>query len=59
MALYDELGGAAGVSTALGQFYPKVVADPTLSPFFDGVDLEDLAKRIGSFMAMATGGPAD
>ena len=59
MALYDELGGAAGVSTALGQFYPKVLADPTLSPFFDGVDLEDLAKRIGSFMAMATGGPAD
>ena len=43
MALYDELGGAAGVSTALGQFYPKVVAVPTLSPFFDGVDLEDLA----------------
>jgi len=59
MVLYDELGGAAGVSTALGKFYPRVLADPTLSPFFEGVDFDDLAKRVGSFMAMATGGPAD
>jgi hemoglobin len=59
MALYDEVGGAAGVATALDQFYPKVLADPTLSPFFDGVDIEELKKRIGSFMAMALGGPSD
>ena len=60
MALYDELGGAAGVSTAVwDSSIRRCSADPTLSPFFDGVDLEDLAKRIGSFMAMATGGPAD
>jgi hemoglobin len=59
MVLYDELGGAAGVATALDQFYPKVLADPTLSPFFDGVDIEDLKKRIGSFMTTALGGQSD
>jgi hemoglobin len=59
VVLYDELGGAAGISTALGEFYPKVLADPTLSPFFHGVDLDDLARRVGSFMAMAAGGPAE
>lgn len=57
--LYDEVGGAAGVATALDQFYPKVLADPALSPFFDGVNIELLKKRIGSFMAMALGGPSD
>jgi hemoglobin len=59
MVLYDELGGAAGVATALDQFYPKVLADPTLSQFFDGVDIEDLKKRIGSFMAGVLGGESD
>ncbi len=59
MVLYDELGGAAGVATALDQFYPKVLADPTLSPFFDGLDIELLKGRIGSFMAMALGGESD
>jgi hemoglobin len=59
MALYDELGGAAGVAAALDQFYPKVLADPTLSPFFDGVDMEMLKQRVGSFMAVALGGQSD
>ncbi|MHB8642295.1 MAG: group I truncated hemoglobin [Gaiellaceae bacterium] len=59
MVLYDELGGATGVATALDRFYPKVLADPTMSRFFDGVDIEDLKKRIGSFMAMALGGQSD
>ena len=59
MSLYDDLGGAAAVTAALNQFYPKVVADPRTSPFFEGVNIEGLKKRIEPFMAMALGGPSD
>jgi len=27
MSLYDDLGGAAAVTAALDQFYPKILAD--------------------------------
>ena len=59
MSLYDDLGGAAAVTAALNQFYPKVLADPLTSPYFEGVDIEGLKKRIEPFMAMALGGPSD
>ena len=58
MSLYDELGGAAAVTAALDQFYPKVLADPRISPFFEGVNIEGLKRRITPFMAMALGGPS-
>jgi hemoglobin len=57
MSLYSDLGGAPAVSAALSHFYPKVLADPRISPFFAGVDIEGLKKRIEPFMAMALGGP--
>lgn len=57
MALYDDLGGAPAIAAALDRFYPKVMADPKLSPFFAGVDLDKLKMRVGAFFAMATGGP--
>jgi hemoglobin len=59
MSLYDDLGGAAAVTAALDKFYPKVLADPRTSPFFKGVNIEGLKKRISPFMAMALGGPSD
>ena len=59
MSLYDDLGGAAAVTAALDQFYPKVLADPRISPFFEGVNIEGLKRRIAPFMAMALGGPSD
>ena len=59
MSLYDDLGGAAAITAALDGFYPKVLADPHISPFFEGVNIEGLKKRIGPFMAMALGGPSN
>jgi len=58
MALYDDLGGAPAIAAALDRFYPKVLADPKLSPYFAGVDMDNLKKRVGAFFAMATGGPS-
>lgn len=43
----------------LDRFYPKVLADPRTSPFFAGVNIEGLKKRIAPFIAMALGGPSD
>ena len=47
MALYDDIGGAPAVRAALDTFYPRVLADATLSPFFLGVDIERLKKTQG------------
>ena len=58
MALYDDIGGAAAVRAALDAFYPRVLADATLSPFFLGVDIERLKKTQERFFAMALGGPS-
>jgi len=58
VALYDDLGGASAIVAALDSFYPKVLADPKLSPFFAGVDTDKLKIHVGAFFAMATGGPA-
>ncbi len=57
MSLYDDLGGTAAVSAALGQFYPKVLADPRTSAYFKDVDIEGLKKRVEPFLVMALGGP--
>ena len=57
MALYDELGGAEGVSVALDRFYVKVLADPVVAPYFAGVDMARLKERASSFVVMALGGP--
>ena len=57
MALYDDIGGATAVRAILDAFYPRVIADETLSPFFLGVDIERLKKAQEEFLAMALDGP--
>ena len=34
MAPYDDIGGAPAIRAALDAFYPRVLADPTVSQFF-------------------------
>lgn len=55
--LYELLGGAAAVNSATLRFYEKVIADPTLAPFFKGLNIEAQAKKFVAFMTMAMGGP--
>jgi hemoglobin len=57
MALYDDVGGAPAVRAILDAFYPRVLADSTLSAFFLGVDIERLKRTQEAFFAMALGGP--
>ena len=37
--LFERLGGLVSIDAAVDRFYERVVADPELSGFFDGVDL--------------------
>lgn len=55
--LFELMGGAVAVNTATLKFYEKVIADPSLSPYFKGLDMEKQAKKFVGFMTMAMGGP--
>jgi hemoglobin len=58
-SLYDRLGGAAALDTAVDIFYRKVLADDRISRFFDDVDMARQAAKQKAFLAMVTGGPAN
>lgn len=55
--LFDRIGGANAVRAAVGVFYDKVLADPQLAPFFQGVDMARQASKQRAFLIMAFGGP--
>ena len=57
MALYEELGGQEAISAALDRFYPKVLTDPVLSPYFKGIDMMRLKGMAQAFLTLAFGGP--
>src|SRR3954468_10006848 len=57
MALYDELGGSAAVSAAVDLFYDRVLADPMLAPYFEGIAVPKLKGHQRAFITAALGGP--
>lgn len=57
MSVYDELGGTATVKAAVSVFYHRVIADESLAPYFEGVDLDRLKAHQRAFLAAALGGP--
>ena len=57
MSIYDKVGGADALRTAVATFYDRVVADPDLAPFFESVDLSRLRGHQQSFLISALGGP--
>ncbi|KAJ9457925.1 Group 1 truncated hemoglobin GlbN [Diplonema papillatum] len=58
-SLYDRLGGAAAVRAAVDKFYEKVLADPRVRRFFDGVDMQKQRTMQTAFLTFALGGPAN
>ncbi len=57
-SLYDRLGGEAAVEAAIARFYDKVMGDPSLTPFFSGLDMGKQIEKQIAFMTMAFGGPS-
>ena len=54
--LYDLIGGRHTVAKATDLFYKKVLADPTLQPFFDRTDIKQLRSHQSMFISMLVGG---
>jgi len=55
--LYETLGAEGGIRKAVGDFYTRVVADPDLADYFDGVDMVSLRRHQTDMLVAATGGP--
>ncbi len=58
VSLFERLGGTPGVNRLIGQFYRNVFADPTLRPYFEGVELDKLQRMQAEFFSTALGGPS-
>lgn len=57
MTIYDSIGGETAVATAVDNFYDRVLDDPELKPFFDGIDVQRLKRHQRAFIGAALGGP--
>lgn len=58
-SLYERLGGEAAVNAAVDIFYRKVLADPSISDFFDTTDMDEQRNKQKAFLSMAFGGPKE
>jgi hemoglobin len=56
-SLFDLIGGAAAVGNLLAEFYRRVMADPALAPFFEGVGLDKLKRMQFELFSAALDGP--
>lgn len=57
MSLFDQIGGPSAVTAAVDDFYRRLIADPALTPYFDGVGMRQLKAHQRSFIAAAIGDP--
>ncbi len=57
--IFDRIGGQAAIEAAVDVFYRKVLADPTISHFFDGTDMEEQRAKQKAFLTMVFGGTDD
>jgi hemoglobin len=55
--LYDQIGGADGITRLVDIFYSRVLADPGLKPFFAGVEMAKLRRMQAEMFSAALGGP--
>lgn len=53
----DSPGAETGLRSAVDQFYDRVHADPSLAPYFAGVDMPTLKRHQVDMLTAATGGP--
>jgi hemoglobin len=56
-SLFDQLGGEDAVDVAVERFYSKVLADDRIRGFFDGIDMDQQARKQKAFLTVAFGGP--
>lgn len=54
--LFEEIGGTETIEKLVEAFYPRVYADPILSPLFEG-DIEEIKQKQRMFLTQFLGGP--
>ena len=57
VSIYESIGGEPALAAVVDDFYVRVLADPQLVAFFDGVNMPKLKGRQVEFFAAALGGP--
>lgn len=57
MSIFDQIGGPSAVTAAVDDLYRRVIGDPALTRYFDGVDMKTLMAQQRSFIAAAIGAP--
>ena len=57
MSLYDQLGQQAGITTAVNDFYVRVLGDPSLAPYFEGTDVDKVREHQVALLSTVSGGP--
>ncbi len=56
--IYDRIGGSAGVQAVVEALYARMLQDPEMAVFFEGVDLIQMKRKQRLFMSQLMGGPA-
>jgi hemoglobin len=56
-SLYDRVGGESAIAAAVDDLYRRVLADPTLAPFFRDARMETVKLHQRVFLAHVLGGP--
>jgi len=56
-SLFTDLGGSSGVETLVESLYRRVLGDPRLAPFFDGVDMAVQRRKFRAFFLTVIGTP--
>ena len=54
---YDAIGGGPAVSAVVNDFYERVLGDPQLAPYFEGVDMPRLKRHQVLLVTQVLGGP--
>jgi hemoglobin len=57
--LFEKYGGFGTISKLVSAFYDRVLAEETLAPFFENVNMERLMHHQTRFIGMVMGAPAN
>ena len=58
-AMYQQIGGEAGLKKVVDHFYERRWADPELQKYFEGIDGERLKHHQAQCLAFVLGGGAE
>ncbi len=58
-SLFERLGGQAAIDAVLGLLHEKILADASLAPLFEGIELDQFKLQHSIFFAQVFGGEAN